>query len=189
MRNFNDVVILSKNGVLLPAIVVKSQLQGDGREFLALLYADPATGPGLVLAGSTRKVGSIQLGVPPLSKGQQYGWLDLVVDESVLQAHSAAVIAGKEVPTVDFDEDDLPGVHGLPQQADESDEDKAARLANVAHQTPPVAEPGKVLEPPVDAVVTDNPPIVGEGVRSAPEQLDDVQGPVEPGDSDSPHAL
>ncbi len=30
MRNFNDVVILSKNGVLLPAIVVKSQLQGDG---------------------------------------------------------------------------------------------------------------------------------------------------------------
>jgi len=166
-KQFNDQVILSKGGVLVPAIVIKSQLQADGREVLSLLYADPATGPGLVLAGATRKVGSIELAVLPLAKGSAYGWLNPVVPPAELQAHSAAVIAGEKPPAVDVADEALPGIHGLPQQSDESDADKAARLANVAHQTPPVVEP----------------------VISAPEQLDVAQGAVEPGDPESPHAI
>ena len=170
-KQFNDVVILSKNGVLVPAIVIKSQLQADGREFLSLLYADPATGPGLVLAGGTRKVGSVELVVQPLSKGAAYGWVDLVVSEKELAAHTAAVIAGEPTPEINIPEKDMPGVHGLPQQADESDADKAARLANVAHQDPvafaketgapvPVPINAGLPEPPVEAVEVEAPPAV-----------------------------
>jgi hypothetical protein len=117
--------------------VIKSQLQADGREFLSLLYADPFTGPGLVLAGSTRKVGSVELTVQPLSKGAAYGWLDYdgVSDED-LRAHSDAVIAGNKPPIVEIDEADMPGVHGLPSQENESNVDRKSRLANVAHQHP-----------------------------------------------------
>lgn len=170
-KAFNDVVILSKNGVLVPAIVIKSQLQGDGREFLSLLYADPATGPSLVLAGGTRKVGSVELSVPPLAKDGKYGWADLVVSEEELAAHTAAVIAGKKAPEVDLDEEDLPGVHGLPQQADETEDDKAARLANLAHQDPeahksetepapePVSEPAEPSDTPVDPATPADPAV------------------------------
>lgn len=153
-KQFSDVVILSKNGVLVPAIVIKSQLQGDGREFLSLLYADPATGPSLVLAGGTRKVGSVELSVPPLAKGQMYGWVGLVVSEKDLAAHTAAVIASKPVPEVEIDEDDLPGVHGLPSQADESEADKASRLANLQHQDP--VAPAKETAPEPDPAPMDN---------------------------------
>ena len=162
-------MILSKNGVLVPAIVIKSQLQGDGREFLSLLYADPATGPGLVLAGATRKVGSVELSVPPLGKDQKYGWLDVVVSEETLQEHTAAIIAGTPVPEVNIDERNLPGVHGLPQQADETEDDKAARLANLAYQDPeahksetepapePVSEPAEPSDTPVDPATPADP--------------------------------
>jgi len=152
MKQYNDLVILSKNGVLVPAIVIKSQLQADGREFLSLLYADPATGPGLVLAGGTRKVGSVELNVQPLSKGAMYGWLDKVVSDEELQAHSAAVIAGNEPPKIEIKDEDLPEVHGLPRQENESDVDKKSRLANVAHQDP-VAYARETGEP--IAVVSD----------------------------------
>jgi len=150
-KQFNDQVILSKGGVLVPAIVIKSQLQADGREVLSLLYADPATGPGLVLAGATRKVGSIELAVLPLAKGSAYGWLNPVVPPAELQAHSAAVIAGEKPPAVNVADEALPGIHGLPQQKDENDADKASRLANMAHQDPVAYEKatGISLMPPL----------------------------------------
>jgi hypothetical protein len=163
MKKFNDLVVYICNGVAVPALVLKSQLQADGREFLSLLYADPAIGPDLVIAGATRKVGSTALSVQPLSKG----WADLgAFDEEELAAHTAAVQAGEKPPVVDVAEPDLPGIHGLPVQADETDADKAARLANLAHQEP-------VILP----------------VPSAPEHLDEAQGPVEPDDPNSPHAI
>lgn len=143
-KPFNSLVIYVRNGVALPAVVLRSQLQGDGREFLSLLYADPATGPSLVLAGGTRKVGSVDLSVPPFVNGAAFGWLELPVYPVVaeqLAEHTAAVIAGKPVEPVQFREKHLPGVHGLPDQENESDEEKAARLANLAHQAPVVEIP------------------------------------------------
>jgi hypothetical protein len=84
-KRFNDLVVLVRNGVAVPALVVSSQLQADGREFLSVLYADPTSGPTLVLSGATRKVGTVQLGVPPLNAGAGYGWFDLPVND----AHAA----------------------------------------------------------------------------------------------------
>lgn len=169
-KPFNSLVVFVRNGVATPAFVVKSQLQADGREFLSLLYADPITGPQLVLAGATRKVGDVALSVPPLSVGANFGWKDLAVhpdDQKVMDERAAALKAGEPVPVLPYDEDDLPGVHGLPVQAAETDADKDARLANLAHQEPVIILP----------------------VPSAPEQLDEVQGPVQPGDPYSPHAI
>lgn len=169
-KPFNSLVVFVRNGVATPAFVVKSQLQADGREFLSLLYADPITGPQLVLAGATRKVGDVAFGVPPLSVGANFGWKDLAVhpdDQKVMDERAAALKAGEPVPVLPYDEDDLPGVHGLPVQAAETDADKDARLANLAHQEPVIILP----------------------VPSAPEQLDEAQGAVQPDDPNSPHAI
>jgi hypothetical protein len=169
-KPFNSLVVFVRNGVATPAFAVNSQLQADGREFLSLLYADPITGPQLVLAGATRKVGDVALSVPPLSVGANFGWKDLQIppdDQKVMDEHAAALKAGEPVPVLPYDEDDLPGVHGLPVQATETDADKDARLANLAHQELVIILP----------------------VPSAPEQLDEAQGAVEPGAPESPHAI
>jgi hypothetical protein len=168
-KRFNDLVIFVRNGVAVPALVVQSQLQPDGREFLSVLYADPTSGPTLVLSGATRKVGSVQLGAPPLSVGGNFGWKDLEIhpgDQKIIDKHAAALKAGEPVSVLPYEADDLPGVHGLPIQAAETDADKAARLANLAHQEPAIMP-----------------------VPTAPEQLDEAQGPVEPGAPESPHAI
>ena len=152
-KKFNELVVLVRNGIQTPAIVVKSQLDGAGREILSVLFADPTTGPGLVLAGATRKVGSVELAVPPLTSNAIYGWLDLAIhpiQKRELAAHTDAAAAGEPAPALDFEAEDLPGVHGLPSLANESAASKAARLANLAHQeelaktgAPPILRPSK----------------------------------------------
>ena len=84
-KRFNDLVTFVRNGVAVPALVVNSQLQADGREFLSVLYADPSSGPTLVISGQTRKVGSVELSVPPITVGAGFGWFNLPVND----AHAA----------------------------------------------------------------------------------------------------
>lgn len=162
-KKYNDLVVLVRNGVAVPAIVLKSQLAGpEGREVLSLLYADPSSGPTLVLAGNTRKVGSVEISAPPLTIGAGFGWTHLDGYEALdaLRAHTDAVMAGEKVPELEFDEDELPGVHGHPQQADESETDKAARLANAAHQ---------------EAVKDGNLPPIVRASKPVPKDLSDIE--------------
>ena len=121
---FNDSVVYVRNGNPIPAIVLKSQQSADG-ELLTLLYADPATGPGLLAQGTTRGIAQVQQAVAPFVAGNTFGWLD------PFDGHSAEAL----------------------QSVLDHVEDIAA------------AKP------------------------SAPEQLDEAQGPVTPGDPESPHAL
>lgn len=142
-KKYNDLVTFVRNGSAIPAFVVNSQLQPNGKEYLSLLYADPATGPSLVLAGATRKVGDVALSVAPMSPGAAFGWFDLPVADShadVLEDHADARAAGEVPPAIPPAVIGNPGVH-VPvaeRQALESDSDKAARLANVEHQNPQV---------------------------------------------------
>jgi hypothetical protein len=188
-KPFNSLVVFVRNGVAVPALVVNSQLQADGREFLSLLYADHLTGPQLVLTGATRKVGNVALSVPPLSAGGGFGWFDLPVAD----AHAALLTdhanvqewnrnpntPNMPVPAIDPALVGNPGLH-VPvaeRQALESDSDHDARLKNLAFQHPPT------LVVPKDVFDKEKAEAAG-----APEQFDAVQGPVQPGDPYSPHA-
>lgn len=148
-KRFNDLVVLVRNGVAVPALVVSSQLQADGREFLSVLYADPTSGPTLVLSGATRKVGSVQLGAPPLNAGAVYGWFDLPVNDAhaALLADHANVqewnlnpsTPNMPVPAIDPKLVGNPGIHVPPaqRQALENDSDHDSRMKNLAFQHPP----------------------------------------------------
>lgn len=140
-KKFGDLVTFVRNGSAIPAFVVNSQLQANGKEFLSLLYADPVTGPSLVLAGATRKVGDVALSVAPMSPGAAFGWFDLPVADNhadVLEDHADARAAGELPPAIPPAVIGTPGIH-IPlaqRQVLESDADKSARLANVEHQNP-----------------------------------------------------
>jgi hypothetical protein len=150
-KRFNDLVTFVRNGSAIPALVVNSQLQPDGREFLSLLYADPVTGPTLVISGASRKVGDVALSVAPLRPNGGFGWFDLPVTDAhaaVLDEHANAAAASQPAPKIDPDLVGTPGVH-VPlsqRQALESDSDKESRLANLAFQHPaPVVVPADVV--------------------------------------------
>ena len=141
-QRFNSTVTFVRNGVAIPALVVNSQLQADGREFLSLLYADPFSGPQLVIAGASRKVGDVALSVPPLSAGAGFGWFDLPVADAhaaLLDDHAGALAVGAQPLAIDPALVGNPGIH-VPvaeRQALESDSDREARLKNLAFQHPP----------------------------------------------------
>jgi hypothetical protein len=141
-QRYNNLVTFVRNGVAIPALVVNSQLQADGREFLSLLYADPFSGPQLVIAGASRKVGDVALSVPPLSAGAGFGWFDLPVADAhaaLLDDHAGALAVGALPPTIDPVLVGTPGIH-VPiaeRQALESDSDRDSRLKNLAFQHPP----------------------------------------------------
>ena len=68
-----DVVTFTKNGIAVPAIVLRSQTDENG-EHLALLFADPNLSNSMVLAGQTSKIGSVEFNVRPLPLEGTYGW-------------------------------------------------------------------------------------------------------------------
>ncbi|SRR5579883_62098 len=92
MKKFNDPVTYVRNGEELPAIVLKSSLDGD-QELLALLYADPDAGPQLVMQGAVNKTGAYAFAVKPFREGAAYGWKELVGSEADIEnLQTAAVV-------------------------------------------------------------------------------------------------
>lgn len=74
-KQFNDSIIYVRNGKPLPAIVLASQATAEG-ELLTLLYADPVNGPQLLAQGTTRGIAQVAIGVPPVTHGAKFGWVD-----------------------------------------------------------------------------------------------------------------
>lgn len=90
-QSFNSAVHYVRNGVSIPAIVLKSQMITETisqpkkmdpgftvektTERLTLLFADPDK-VGLVLAGKASAVASTQFDVKPLEPGMTNGWLE-----------------------------------------------------------------------------------------------------------------
>lgn len=202
-KPFNSLVVFVRNGVATPAFVVKSQLQADGREFLSLLYADPITGPQLVLAGATRKVGDVALSVPPLSVGANFGWED--VEAADLRAWKA-----KPKPTIEELEAILNSEGEFPIKINPDGsisavapfkegntfgwKDTEVETVTLANLPPSIAIYVKKLEDELAETTEGRDKALQEMAdagavkRTAPEQLDEAQGAVEPGAPESPHA-
>lgn len=119
-QTFNSAVHYVRNGVSLPAIVLKSQLITETipqpkpmdpgftvqktTERLTLLFADPAKA-GLVLAGKSIEVASTVFNVGPLEPGMTNGWLEFgpvpAEIKEPIDNHLAAVERVKADPGVE----------------------------------------------------------------------------------------
>ena len=159
MHNFNDSVLYVRNGKPIPAIVLSS-LQSEHGELLTLLYAQPEIGPTLLAQGTTRGVAQVQLSVLPFVEGNAFGWKEDDYSQAVI-ANDAAVA-------------ELLKVSGELQKAN----DEVQRLQEELAQTTEGRD--KALQDMAN---------LGIKHPTAPEQLDEVQGSVEPGDPDSPAAI
>ena len=159
MHNFNDSVLYVRNGKPIPAIVLSS-LQSDRGELLTVLYAQPDIGPQLLAQGTTRGIAQVQQAVQPFVEGNVFGWKE--------DDYSQAVIANDTAVA------ELLKVSGELQKAN----DEVQRLQEELAQTTEGRD--KALQDMAN---------LGIKHPTAPEQLDEVQGSVEPGDPDSPAAI
>lgn len=117
-KNFNDVVLYTRNGISFPAIVLASRSVTEKvqvpnaapgvttevtTERLTLLYADPVAGPSMVQAGKPAAAAATAFDVRPLAVGMIHGWTDEQLSdehEDAIQAHKDAVAAVNAVPEV-----------------------------------------------------------------------------------------
>jgi hypothetical protein len=199
VKKFGDVVEFVRNGVPVKALVVQSNIQKDG-ENLTVAYLDPAMASNS-MAGILVDKAIAKAFVTPLTEGKSYGWRDLP------EAAEAPKTSGDE-----FSDKIMPHLIELSKTVSEIDPtmevspdgtliSAKALLENyIAAKQVLAAYDAKVdaLEKEL-AAEKDKPTVADmdahaaeEQVKeatSAPEQLDEVQGEVQPGDPESPHAI
>ena len=91
MKQFNDSVTYIRKGNALPAIVLKSQASIYG-ELLTLLYANPDSGPGLVVQGTNRGVAAVDSAVKPMGVGAMFGWQENAIAVAVPKKSAAELM-------------------------------------------------------------------------------------------------
>ena len=166
MHNFNDSVVYVRNGKPIPAIVLSS-LQSDRGELLTVLYAQPEIGPTLLAQGTTRGIAQVQQAVAPFVEGNVFGWTD-----GYPQTEIGEPVERPKTPGDVFSEAIMPHLIEL-----------SKTVATIAP---------KMEISPTGTIISAN-TLLQECLlktpESAPEQLDEVQGPVTPGAPESPHAI
>jgi len=172
-HSFNDSVVYVRNGKPIPAIVLSS-LMSDRGELLTVLYAQPEIGPTLLAQGTTRGIAQVQQALAPFKDGNTFGWKDEIVETAEAPKTPADEMVGQlqvqlaGVSTAAF------GVKT--EVAKQGDYGWSVPYQDVLD----LREKYDALQVKLES---------WKETVTAPEQLDEAQGPVTPGDPESPHAI
>lgn len=151
---FNDVVLLVKSGVKVPALVLRSSVQPDG-EYLALLYADPVSGPAAVGAGQYSSIGKVAFNVRPEREGSVNHWETLPASIPIVFSQDPATVP---VPVPELSEEEIKKTidevlpPAPPEQPTPTEEEKAAH----PELNPEVAAPSADDLPPAPEIKAEN---------------------------------
>lgn len=212
-KKYNDIVTLVNGKTEVPALVVQSVPQQDG-EHLTVVYLDPSKESPL-LSGMNVDAAIQRAFVTPLADGKTFGWKELPIPDTVDPA--AAGITGENIgkttePTLTDDEvyeevqaDFIKTQQIVPPAGSTVEQvfKAAGRLAMVAVNTmqekadeceslhSKLTEVEKELAETTEGIDKKLQALADENAvkKSAPEELDEAQGEIQPGDPESPHAI
>lgn len=215
-HRFNDIVTLVRAGVEVPALVVQSSAQTDG-EHLTVVSLDPAKESPL-LSGMNVDAAIRRDFVSPLTEGRTFGWKEKAQSAIGFGVAAALALGvgshpGQEpvsggifapgnlkVPTPPLTDDEVytqvrdkfletEEIHPPEGSSVEQVFKAAARLTMTTVRTmQDVGDENKSLHAKI-AEIEKELADADAPKPDAPAQLDEAQGPVPPGDAESPHAL